>query len=228
MKKLVVLVIILVSCVLIGLWSPWRGLNINLGGLFGITELESLSGLQVYSLSGTIEVYIDNELKGEIDIENSPLSVDKITPGERIVTLKRKSDIDNSYKEINKLISFVGGTNVVMSYNIGPVEEYSEGHIIYPVVKDNLNDKTTLFIKSNVEDVSLQIDSSIAETIRGLNIEKELDLSKQHLINIKKNGYEPLEFNILPSVAEEREKLINYNLILEVDLMEQPLDIEDI
>ncbi len=228
MKKLVILVIILVACSVIGLWSPWRNLNINLGGLFGVSEIESLSGLQVYSLSGTIEVYLDNEYSGEITVEDSPLTVSKIEPGERIVTLKRKSDVLNSYQEINKLVTFVEGTNVVMSYNIGPVEEYSEGHIIYPEIKEIINEPTKLYITTSVEDVSLQIDSSLPEVLRGLRGDRELDLSKQHLINISKNGYEPLEFNILPSNQEERDKLSKYNLILEVDLMKQPLNIEDI
>lgn len=228
MKKIAILLIILPLCVLIGLWSPWRSINIDIPKLFGIANQDLKSGLQVYSLSGTLEIYIDNQLKGEVTPEESPYFVDAIDPGEHLVKLARKSENTKSYWTFNKLVTFEKGTNVVISYNIGPSEAFSEGHIIYAITKDDSKAATALNIKSSQEAFSIQFDSTPFEKVTFNEYTSLLDLTKQHSIKINKSGYEQLEFVILPSSQEERDKLKSYDIVIEAQLMLQPVSVEDI
>jgi len=228
MRKLAVLFIILIISLLIGLWSPWRGININFSGLFGISTQDLQSGLQVYSLSGTTQIYVDNQLKGEVTPEDSPYFVDSIDPGEHLVKLARKSDVTNAYWSFNKLVTFEKGTNVVISYNLGPVEVFSEGHIIYAIKKDDTTKATELNVKLNIEGFNIQLDSLPFEKVTFKEYTSNLDLTKQHIIKLEKSRFEPLDFVILPSSQDERDKLNNYDIIIEAQMMFQPVNVEDI
>jgi len=228
MKKFAVLLIILVICVLLGLWSPWRAISIDLPQLFGIAKQDLKSGLQVYSLSGKLQIYVDNQLKGEVTPEESPYFVDSIDPGQHLIKLERQSDIENAYWNFNKLVTFEKGTNVVVSYNIGPSEVFSEGHIIYAVNKEDTKAQTTINVNLNTEGFNIQFDSLPFEKVSFNEYTSLLDLSRQHSIKLNKTGYEQLDFVILPSSQEERDKLVNYDINIEAHLMYQPVNVEDV
>lgn len=228
MRKIIAFLIITVLLILLGIWSPWRNLDFNINSLFGISEQKILSALQVNSLSGTLEVYVDNVLKGEVTPQTSPLFVDQIETGERLIKLVRKSDVPNSYWTFNKLAIFTKGVNVVISYNLGPEEIFSEGNIIYAVDKEDPSKSTTLEIINNVEDFNVQMDSLPIEKISLNEYTSILDLSKQHNVKLIKPGYETLEFSILPALQDDRDKLMPYNLIIESQMMYQPITVEDV
>lgn len=228
MKKFAVILIILVLCTLIGLWSPWRSINIDLPQLFGISKQDLKSGLQVYSLSGNIQIYVDNQLKGEVTPEESPYFVDNIDPGQHLIKLERKSEKESAYWTFNKLVTFEKGTNVVVSYNLGPSEVFSEGHIIYAVNKDYTKTETSINVLLNINEFNIQFDSLPIEKISFNEYSSLLDLTRQHSIKLSKPGFEQLEFVILPSSQEERDKLKNYNIMIEAHLMYQPVNVEDI
>src|SRR5438045_3568909 len=101
--------------------------NLNLTDLFGIQKPEVISSLQVYSLSGNMDVQIDGKLAGTAKAEKSPFVVDRVTPGEHLITLKRISDVKNAYWDFNKLVTFEANTSVIVSYDLGPEEEFSSG-----------------------------------------------------------------------------------------------------
>jgi len=227
MKRFAVFIIVIVSLILIGLWSPWRGVSIDFSGLFGIAQQQPQAGLQVYSLSGVLEVYIDNQLKGEVTPEDSPFFVDKIEPGEHLIKLTRKSDVPNAYWSLNKLIQFEQNTNVVISYNLGPEEIFSEGHIIYATKKADILKSVKLNINANVDNFNIQFDSLPIDKVSFNDYVTDLDLSKQHTIKLIKSNYESLEFVILPSTQEERNKLDIYDLNIESQIMLQPVNVED-
>lgn len=228
MRRLAILIVIVVTLILIGLWSPWRGINIDFSGLFGIAKQESQSGLQVYSLSGTLQIYVDNELKGEVTPEESPFFVAQIVPGEHLVKLSRKSDTPNAYWDFNKLLQFEKNTNVIISYNLGPEEPFSEGHVIYASEKEDLTKQTRLSVNANTEGFNIQFDTLPIEKVSFNEYQTDLDLTRQHTIKLIKNGYETLEFVILPSTQEERDKLSIYDLIIDSQLMVQPVTVEDV
>lgn len=228
MNKIIVLVFILVSCVLLAFWSPWRYININLGTLFGVIKPEDISGLTVYTLSGTLEVYIDGEKKGQVTSEKKFEIFDNILPGERLVNIKKASEVSGAYWEFNKVVEFEKGVNCVISLNLGPREEFSEGHLIYAVPKIDSGKPTQLNITFNVESPLIQIDSFQPVKVNLDKISVDLTLDKQHKISISKEGFETLEFSFLPDTAQEREKFTTYDINMDVYLMYIPLEVVDI
>jgi hypothetical protein len=115
-------------CILLAFWSPWLYFKLNLLDLFGITKPTSLSGLDVFSLSGEVEVFLDNQSQGKINVDKSPLIVSKITPGDHLVTVKRSGG-SNYYWTFSRIINFVEGADVVVSYELGPTLFESNGSI---------------------------------------------------------------------------------------------------
>lgn len=92
MKKVLVFTIIFVLLVLLAIWSPWLSWRIDLASIFGVNRPDSISGLQVSSLSDEIEIFIDNKPIGKVTRESSPFIVDRVEPGERLVTLKKTGE----------------------------------------------------------------------------------------------------------------------------------------
>lgn len=225
MRRITVFLIILVLCFLLAIWSPWIYWDFDFRKLFGVNEPDAIAGLQVTSLAGNINVLIDGEDNGTAEFGKEPLIVDRVEPGERLISLARKSDSDNNFWEYRKLITFEKGTTVILSYNLGPKEFFSEGHLIYAVKKIDKTAQTKLNTRINVEGASILLDSVSPETISGNETSSVLNLSSQHKITISKINYEPLTFTILPEALEEREKLKDFDINMEVQLMLQPLDV---
>lgn len=226
LKKVTLLVVISLLCTLVALWSPWLYLNLDVRNLFGVRKPDSIAGLQVFSLGGELEIQIDGQILGTVTPEKSPFFYDTVTPGERMVSISRKSETPNSFWTFSKLITFEEGNTVVSSYFIGPSQEFSEGHFIFATKKTDLNAQSKLNISLNTDDAQIQIDSIAVEKFINNKFTTDIDLSSQKKISIFKPGYETLEFTILPDQQEEREKLKNYDLNLEVQLMVLPVNVE--
>lgn len=224
MRKVVSIAILLLLCILLALWSPWLYIKIDLGALFGVQRPEDISGLQVYSQSGELEVYLDGELRGTATVEK-PYILDVVTPGEHLVSLKRVSEVPNSFWSFSKLVEFEMGTSVVVSYNLGPEEEFSEGHIIYATEKGEQR-PSKLNIEISASDASVRIDNSAVQQINENTFVSDISLDSQKRVSISKRGYEDLEFTILPDNQEDRDRLKNFDLNIEVHLMLQPVEVE--
>lgn len=227
MKRVLILIFILIFCAVLALWSPWLYVNFQLQNIFGIAQPDSFSGLQVYSLSGEMEVLVDNEVLGSVTPEGSPLIIDDIAPGEKLLTFRKKSDLDIDYWSYSKIVTFEDGTSVIASYNLGPLEEFSEGSIIYAIPKDNPN-INNLVINVNIENAILNYDNLQGEEIVGNSKSLQLDLNTQHQIKLSKAGFETLQFSILPVTQEDRNKFLNFDLIIETQLMFQPIKVEEV
>lgn len=225
MRKLIFGSFLVVSCLILALWSPWIKWDFNVSSLFGVEEKEEIAGLQVISLSGDIEVFIDGVTIGTAAKDN-PLIVDRVTPEEHLVTLRRKSDIRNAYWSFNELITFEANTQVIVSYNLGPEEEFSEGHVIYAAKKSDLNKTSVLNFEIDVEDASVQLDDIPTQRITERKLTETLNFDKQHRVVITKNGYESLEFLILPEKQEERNLLKDYDINVKVRLAALPVKVE--
>lgn len=225
MRRVAIIVIILLFCTLLALWSPWLSWNIDLRPLFGVRIPEVNAGIQVFSLAGEAELLIDGISIKNVNTDNSPYFYDTIEPGDRLITLRRSSDIPDAYWEFNELIRFIEGTSVTISFNLGPEEIFSEGHIIYAVPKKEGSTLSALNITTNVPDVNIKIDNRVVEKADGFNYSTNISLDSQKSVQISKRGYDPLEFTILPDTQENRDKLKNFDLNLEVHLMVQPVEV---
>lgn len=219
--RVIVLILIAFLC---ALWSPWTSWNISFSRLLGIEPPPQIGGLQVTSLAGELEVFVDGISQGKVTPDSSPLTIPAIDPGERQIRLKRIATVDEAYWEFNKLIKFESGVDVVISYELGPTEEFSEGHVIYATRTTDKVDGLRLNLTSSVEDAVVKIDDvTVGNTPL---VAQVISKDKQHTLLISKKGYESQEFKLLPESQEDRDKISGYNLNVLVDLFLQPIAIQ--
>jgi hypothetical protein len=205
--------------VLLAIWSPWNSWNINFYNLFGIENAEKYSGLKVKSLSGEVYIYVDNKFEGTITDNEDFADIGSIQAGSHTVALKRKQE--NNYYILEKKINFEEGVDVVIAYDLGPNEKFSEGHVFY-AKKNYLNEgKPKLNIYSVPDRTKVYMDNIYVGDAPLVNIDLNLDL--QHKIKLQKVGYETLEFTILPEEIEIRKKLSGFDLIIEAQLFLKPI-----
>lgn len=225
MRKFLIRILIFALLVLLAIWSPWLKWQIDFASIFGVYKPDSIAGLQVSSLAGDIEIFLDNQSVGIVNPQSSPFFLDRVAPGEHLLSIKRPGEFANTYATINRLINFEQNTTVIIVYNIGPHELFSEGHIIYATKKGSQNQNSTLNIKVNTSDFLFGFDTDALERISTNNLTRILDLSTQHKISLSKVGYESFEFTILPDNQSERDKLKNFDLNIEISLMLQPVEV---
>ncbi|MBN1915978.1 PEGA domain-containing protein [Candidatus Dojkabacteria bacterium] len=223
MKKITV--IIFAGIVLLGLavWSPWNRLDFSWQRLLGIEKPEGMAGLTVYSLGGNMEVKIDGELKGEVNLANSPLEIHDVVPGEHKIELIRKGSQDNIYAEYFKNLNFEGNINSILSYELGPTEEYSSGYVFYAVSKGNYDALASLSVVSRPEQAKIFLDGIDVGNAPLRDV--KISLNQLHRLRFEKEGFESLEFEILPKEQADRDKLKDYSLAVEARLFKLPINI---
>jgi len=220
-KRVVTIILIVIFLLILGAWAPWNNWNLNIFNLFGIESSEKYATLKVKSLQGIVSIYLDDELKGSATDNSDFAEINPITPGEHTVTLKKESN--GNYFQFSRKVNFESGMDVVISYDLGPTQNFSEGHILY-TRKNYLNSNNPrLSIFSSPEDVSVYLD----ENLIGTTVVKDLELDKsiQHKIRFEKKGYDTMEITVLPENQADRDKLKDFDLILEINLFLQPIKI---
>lgn len=222
LKKILVVVILLA----LGFWSPWLYIQLDLAQFFGIQKPEEISGLQVNSLAGEIEVYLDGQFKGVSSADRTPLILDRVTPGDYLLTLKRKTDVRGSYWDFNQLISFIPSTTIIATFNLGPEELFSEGHVIYASKKENPLQPSKLNVFTNADNSKVEFEDLNVQTINSSHNSVQLEFDKPRKLNVSKDGYDTLEITILPEDENERRSLQNFDLNIYVYLLLQPVTIE--
>jgi hypothetical protein len=213
--------LIVIFLVILGLWSPWNNWNINLLNLFGIDSNEKYSTLKVKSIQGSFNIYIDDEINGSATDNSDFFEINPITPGEHTISLRKESN--GNYFQFVRKVNFEPGLDVVVAYDLGPSQSFSEGHILY-TRKNFLNTKNPrLSVYSSPEDVSVYLD----DILIGTTVIKDFELDKaiQHKLRFEKKGYDTMEIMILPEDIADREKLSNYDIIIEANLFLQPVNI---
>ena len=224
MKTFIRLVILVLVLVLLGLWSPWLQWNVDIAKIFNVEKPDKISGLEVYSLLGDIQVEIDDiAQEGTASAsEDRALIIDAIEPGEKSVTVKRISNVSGAYWEYRDIVTFTEGINTIITLGLGPEEEFSEGTFITATKKTNEN--YNLKLKSDTTDFNAEIDG-VPHAVNSNEFTQSISLDQQHTIKITKEGYETLEFTILPGEQSDRDKLVNYIINVETKLMLQPVQI---
>lgn len=222
MKSFFKIILLIIFLLLLGVWSPWRSFNVDLGFLFGVKKVEQVSGLQVYSLAGDMDIYIDSELKGRVTPETSPVFVDAINPGDRKVTLSRPSLVEGAYLNFDKIITFVPGVDIVISYGLGPNEFFSEGSVI--TLNTKVNETYNLVVNTNVEGATIVVDG-IPSQIPDSRLVSNIALDRQISISIQKAGYETISLTLLPEDEADRQNLAGYIINVDVHMMLLPFEI---
>ncbi len=223
MKK--VLVIVFIGVILIGLavWSPWNRLDFSWKRILGLEKPSGFAGLTLYSLGGNMEVKIDGESKGEVNLANSPVEIGEIIPGEHDLELTRKGSEEQGYTRYFKRLNFVDSINSIISYELGPTEDYSSGYAFYAVSKNNFDGQASLSVNSKPENAKISLDGVPIGNAPLSDI--KIALNQTHKLKLEADGYEPLEFELLPTEQADRDKLQDYSLAVEVRLFKIPIDI---
>ncbi len=224
MKSFLKILLIIVGLLLLALWSPWTKWNIDFRPLFGIQDPGQIAGLVVNSLAGNIEVTIDNQVVGSAT-EEAPLIIDSIDPGEKLIKLRRISDVENAYWAYSKVIDLEVGTTAVLSFNLGPSEDYSEGNIIYFERKAE-SDLSSIFFTFDEDNVNLQVETQVFRSLSKSGVVVPLDTLEQKSIKIIKTGFEELEFKLLPEDESDRSRVKDFNIKVDVYLMKQPVKVQ--
>jgi len=220
-KKLLTITIIIIALLGCAVWSPWKSIGLDWYKLVGLEAPVKFARLQITSLAGELEIYVDGESKGSVGPEGSPFLVEDITPGQRLVKLVRRSDNAKNYIQFERLVNFSSDVDTVIAYELGPNQEFSEGHIITAFKNYANQDLTRLNVTMGQEDVLVTLDNnSIGKApIQSL----PLDNSSVHKLKLEKAGYEPLEISLLPQDEADRRKLTGYDITVEAFLFLQPL-----
>ncbi len=222
LKKTAIFILISFFLTILALWSPWSNINFSLLNFLGLKQEAKYAGLQVYSLQGEIEVIIDDEVVGSVNVDGSPLDIFEITPGPHMVTIRRIDDSNLFYFELHKWLNFIEGINTVIAYELGPSEVYSGGYIIY--AEPRAGDNTALNIRTIPDDAVIYINGEEFKDNPILN--HSIDLGSDYSILIKRSGYEDIEFNLLPQEEKERLLLNDFDLNVEVNLFAYPIDVK--
>jgi hypothetical protein len=224
MKTFLKILLAIVVLLVLALWSPWSKWNIDLRPLFGVNDPGSIAGLVVNSLSGNIEVTVDNQVLGSAS-EDVPLIVDAVAPGEKLVKLRRITDVEDAYWSYSKVVDFEEGTTAVLSFNLGPSEEYSEGNIIF--FQKRIGDSSNIHFTFNEDNVNVQVETQVYKNVNKSGVSVSLDTTEQKSIKIVKQGYEELEFKLLPEDANERARVKDFDIYVDVYLMKQPVNVTE-
>jgi hypothetical protein len=224
LKKFLIVTMLVVFCVVCAVLAPWQNWNFNITSLFGITPPEKFARLQVSSLAGEIEIVIDGEVRGSVGPEGSPLLIEDIKPGQRLVKLVRVGEKPEAYISFERLANFSSDIDTVIAYELGPSEQFSEGHVI-SAFKNYLKPDTTLLnVNTTPSDVKVSLDG--AEIGRSPLQGITLDTTAVHKLRLEKQGYEPLEISLLPESPDERAKLVGYEINVEANLFLIPLKLD--
>lgn len=224
MKKILIVLIIIVTLLIGAIFVPWNSLT-DLKSILGIEDQIGYSSLKVYSLGGNLEVSVDEQERGLANFEMSYLEITPLEPGFHKIELVRESTEENFYQGFSKEIYFEEGFDVVISWEAGPSERSSSGWVLSAKRNDTdqkAENMSQLFVDLDPTGADLFMDGNqVADYLNGVS----LSLDKRHTISCRKTGFQDIDFEILPEEDDIRGRLIDYNLFLEVKLYEIPLEI---
>lgn len=223
MSKLLKFITFFLALTLLAFWSPWQNWDFQWINLFGIESRQDYSSLNIKSFEGDLEVYIDNELQGTVGEDDGFLEISPLKEGEHTVRLQRPQSESDFFNVFERRLNFENNADVVIGYDLGPTSEFSEGHILSARKSFTVGKDPVLDIVSPLEGVNVKLDGSdIGKTpLRSIPI----SINSKHTLSFAKDGYDTLEIEIFPDSQEDRNKLKDLVLNLEVNLFLKPVDI---
>lgn len=220
-KKLLIIIIIIAALIGLGFWSPWQKWNLSITNIIGIEEKEVYSALKVKSLAGELDIYLDGEYKDTASTDTDIIEIFPVSPGEHTLRLARRDE--PTFPEVIRKLNFEAGTDVVIGYEIGPTEEFSEGHILYTRRSFIPSGDPIVEIFSTPAEIQVSIDGQESGVTPVKNA--VLSLNQKHKLKFEKAGYDTLEIEIFPESQEDRDRLKNMIITLEVNLFLRPFDV---
>ena len=222
MRKYIKLCVIILVLMLLAVWTPWQNWNYHWTNIFGIESRDQHSGLKLKSFSGDLELFVDGKQAGKVSDKESFLEIYPITPGEHNIKITRP-DNNGFYTEFERTLNFEKNVDVVIGYDLGPSLLFSEGHVLTAKRSYTKGQNPVLDIDSIVDDVDVKIDGKdIGKTpLRSI----PMGIDTTHILSFSKPGFDPLEIEIFPTEQQERDKLKDIILTLEVNLFAKPVEL---
>src|SRR3990170_1480448 len=128
-KRFLLIIIIIISLIGLGIWSPWQNWKLDLPSILGIESKERFGSLKVKSLAGEIDVFLDGEFKDTASDDEEFLEIVPVSVGEHTIRMVRRDEPE--FPEVIRKLNFEAGADVIIGYEMGPSEHFSEGHIFY-------------------------------------------------------------------------------------------------
>lgn len=213
MKKAALFVGIVLVLGLISFLPVWNW-------VYGIFEDRGRQGnfsqLNVKSIRGDYDVYVDGDLVGKVN-DKEENNFTKIKPGRHVVKLIRKSEVQDFFYTLERPVEFLPSTQVDINWESGPTLESSSGTVKYfsQIIKPTGSE---VYLLTFPQSADLEFDSKKSDQ----NVFEILD-SKQHTIKVSNgNGFETQRINVNLSDESTKKVLINLKLVIEVYLYKQP------
>lgn len=226
MRKLLKIFSLVAVLILLAFWSPWNNWDYHWSNVLGIESKKEFSSLKIKSFAGEMEVFVDEESVGYVSDNDGFLEIYPIEPGEHSVRLTRPDDETGFYQDVERKLNFEKEVDVVIGYDLGPTDLFSEGHVLTARRSYTLGQNPTLDIVSALDDVNVKID--------GLDVGKTplrsipMSTDSTHVLVFQKKGFDPLEIELFPEDGASRAKLKDLELTLEVNLFVKPVDLTGI
>lgn len=219
MKKVGLCIVILLIAVILAIVLPWDKVGVLRKNILG--EGDQFGSLKVYSLGGDLKVFIDGEERGTVLEEESYVEIVPIPAGEHEVMLQREESGDSFYPEFVRTIWFEQGVDAVISWEIGPSTQSSSGWMVYSKKSGRESDQVRVHVQCEPEDCDVLLDNS--ESVDMETREVNLDTNIQHTFKVSADGYQDLEFLLLPEDNDSRDLLKGSDLYLEINLYQIPI-----
>lgn len=194
--------LIIIGVIGLAIFQPWKYLG-------QLPILGPKSALTVNTTSGKADVYLDDRKVGE-----TPYSAENLNPGDYELRLERVSENSEFYEPISRQIHLEADTRTLVEAEIGPSLQFSSFKTAY-YQKNGTGDAAVLVSSTPVGATVWIDDIRNGET----PITSESITEGTHLVKIEASGYEAAEIQILTRGG--------YVLIIETNLMIQPISIEE-
>lgn len=226
MRKLLKIFSLIAVLILLAFWSPWQSWDFHWSNVLGIDSKRTFSSLKVKSFAGEMEVFVDNESVGFVSDNDGFLDIFPIDPGEHTVRLVRPEDEGDFYYDFEKKLNFEEDVDVVVGYDLGPTDLFSEGHVLSARKSFTVGQNPTLDIVSPIKDVNVKINGSDVGRTPLRSIPMSTDST--HVLTFEKKGYDPLEIELFPEDPMSRDSLKDLVLTLEVNLFLKPVEVSGV
>ncbi len=217
MKKILLIILIALLSLVVFTCIAWIS-NIQ-------TKANDNASLEISSLGGNMQIYIDEVNKAEIKQAQTKLDLFNLSAGIHKVKLVR-NDTSTPYFEYETNVNLVNNLSSSISYELGPTANSTQGWILDYIPKttsDNL-----LYIYTS-EDAKVQVvESSSKVELPQISMQNgyfyKISLDKNYSITISKPNYIIQSFSILAN--SNSTELKNYDMVVRSKLFSIPVLLE--
>lgn len=217
MKKLAIIALFIILIIAITTGITWFA-NIP-------TKQSANASLEVSSLGGNMNVFIDGISKGEIKQSQTKQDFFNLVPGIHKIKLAR-TDSTVPYFEYEASVNLVNNLSSSINYELGPTSDSTQGWILDYTPKTS--SENLLYIYTS-EDSKVQVIDSDSKTELVSNplqndVYFKISLDKNYTVNITKTSYIAQTFSVFANSSSS--ELKNYDIVVRSKLFAIPISLD--